>query len=270
MNDEPIASDIRFFSLTDRIGRLRYLAYGAAAGLVSIPVILICYGLSLAVPALAVLLGGLGYLAIIVFTFGLMVRRLHDIDMSGWWSLLAFVPIGNLVLLVLLLFIGGTVGENRFGPQPPPNSGWVIAGALSYIVIFPIGILAAVAIPAYQDFSARSQTVEATQLMQGGERPVTEYRARNQGWPADLQQVYPAAAGSPAGRYVESVSGDGQGDRYVFMALMQEAGVSRGVAGKTFEVWTEDGGNSWHCGPGGSDPVDPKYLLTSCRESGAP
>src|SRR5690349_12392234 len=89
MDEVPIASDIRFFSLTERIGRLRYLAYGAGFGLLSVPVILLCYGIGLAVPAIGVLVAALAYIALLVFAWGLMVRRLHDIDMSGWWSLLA-------------------------------------------------------------------------------------------------------------------------------------------------------------------------------------
>jgi uncharacterized membrane protein YhaH (DUF805 family) len=41
------------------------------------------------------------------------VRRLHDINMSGWWSLLSFFPL----IPIFLLFRPGTKGQNRFGPQ---------------------------------------------------------------------------------------------------------------------------------------------------------
>lgn len=266
---EAEATDIAFFDLNSRIGRLRYLAYGVGIGLLSVPLLVLCYIIGLAVPAIGVALGAVAYIALIVFNWGFMVRRLHDIDKSGWWSLLAFVPIGNLVLLVLLLFIGGTIGENRFGPQPPPNSGWVIAGALSYLLVVPVGIMAAVAIPTYYANMARAQAQEGIQLADGGETPVMEYRRQNQSWPADLQSVYPAAAKSPAGTYVESVSGSGQGDGYAFTVLMQ-VGISSSVAGKSLEIWTTDGGNTWSCGAGGPDPVDPKSLPPSCRETGAP
>jgi hypothetical protein len=48
------------------------------------------------------------------------VRRLHDIDTSGWWLLIALTGVG---LLVLLIFdcIRGTEGPNRFGPDPLPS-----------------------------------------------------------------------------------------------------------------------------------------------------
>jgi uncharacterized membrane protein YhaH (DUF805 family) len=45
------------------------------------------------------------------------VRRLHDRDMSGWWYLIIFTGIGAIVLLVLF-FLEGTKGDNRFGPDP--------------------------------------------------------------------------------------------------------------------------------------------------------
>ena len=45
------------------------------------------------------------------------IRRLHDTNKSGWWMLLAFVPIASLALLVFFV-LPGTVGENRFGPDP--------------------------------------------------------------------------------------------------------------------------------------------------------
>ena len=45
------------------------------------------------------------------------IRRLHDIDRSGWWWLIAFTIIG-LVVLIAWDCIKGTTGPNRFGPDP--------------------------------------------------------------------------------------------------------------------------------------------------------
>ncbi|MBL8560870.1 MAG: DUF805 domain-containing protein [Gemmobacter sp.] len=45
------------------------------------------------------------------------VRRFHDMDRSGWWVLLALMPIGSLIQ-VIWLARRGTQGENRFGPDP--------------------------------------------------------------------------------------------------------------------------------------------------------
>ncbi|MEW6255480.1 MAG: DUF805 domain-containing protein [Pseudomonadota bacterium] len=45
------------------------------------------------------------------------VRRLHDIDRTGWWLLIAFTGIGIIVLFIFNV-LAGTVGPNRFGPDP--------------------------------------------------------------------------------------------------------------------------------------------------------
>lgn len=45
-------------------------------------------------------------------------NRLRDIDRSGWWVVLLFVPLVHAVVLVGLAFWPGTRGPNRFGPSP--------------------------------------------------------------------------------------------------------------------------------------------------------
>ena len=56
-------------------------------------------------------------LALMVPHIAVTIRRLHDTDRSGWWALLGLIPIANIALLVFM-FIQGTVGSNRFGPDP--------------------------------------------------------------------------------------------------------------------------------------------------------
>ena len=64
------------------------------------------------------LLGGIYGLAIIIPSIAVSVRRLHDIDRTGWSVLISLVPvIGTLVLLVFAV-LDGTPGQNRFGPNP--------------------------------------------------------------------------------------------------------------------------------------------------------
>ncbi len=52
-------------------------------------------------------------------SLSIAIRRLHDIDYSGWWFLLGFTGIGALVLLYWAC-LRGTVGANRFGADPMP------------------------------------------------------------------------------------------------------------------------------------------------------
>jgi uncharacterized membrane protein YhaH (DUF805 family) len=56
-------------------------------------------------------------LFIFIPNLAVTIRRLHDQDKSGWFYLLAFIPIANIVLLVFM-FLEGTRGPNRFGPDP--------------------------------------------------------------------------------------------------------------------------------------------------------
>jgi len=64
------------------------------------------------------LLGAVYGLAVLVPGIAVSVRRLHDTGRSGWWLLLAFIPvIGGLVLLIFMLQ-DSKPGENQYGPNP--------------------------------------------------------------------------------------------------------------------------------------------------------
>ena len=57
-------------------------------------------------------------LGVLIPSLAVSIRRLHDIDKSGWWLLIGLIPaIGGLVLLIFAC-MAGTQGDNRFGPDP--------------------------------------------------------------------------------------------------------------------------------------------------------
>ena len=64
------------------------------------------------------LLGGIYGLAIIIPSIAVSVRRLHDIDRTGWWVLISLVPVIGTIVLLVFAASDGTPGENRFGPNP--------------------------------------------------------------------------------------------------------------------------------------------------------
>src|SRR5215211_6659398 len=71
-------------------------------------------------------LSGIYGLAILIPSLAVTVRRLHDIDRSGWWILIALVPlIGTIVLLVFAL-LEGTPGPNRYGLNPKEATARVV------------------------------------------------------------------------------------------------------------------------------------------------
>ena len=57
-------------------------------------------------------------LALIVPTVAVAVRRLHDTNRSGWWLLIAVIPLIGGVALLVWFCLRGTEGDNRFGPAP--------------------------------------------------------------------------------------------------------------------------------------------------------
>lgn len=69
-------------------------------------------------PYATMIIGGLAWLAVILPSISVMVRRQHDIGLSGWFYLLILVPyVGGLILLVFA-FIPSQKHENKWGPLP--------------------------------------------------------------------------------------------------------------------------------------------------------
>jgi uncharacterized membrane protein YhaH (DUF805 family) len=66
-------------------------------------------------------LGGLYSLFVFVPGIAVSVRRLHDINLSGLWLLLAFVPIVGALTLLVMFCIDSQAEPNRFGPNPKEN-----------------------------------------------------------------------------------------------------------------------------------------------------
>jgi uncharacterized membrane protein YhaH (DUF805 family) len=61
-------------------------------------------------------------LALLLPSIAVEVRRLHDLDRSGWWLLLALIPLIGAIILIVWFCMPGTPGANRFG-EPPQTAG---------------------------------------------------------------------------------------------------------------------------------------------------
>ncbi len=156
------------FSFKSRAGRLRYLARAGIATICAYLLAGIVVGAVIAtdpsalptdpeqVPDrfLGAIIAAYAVMGIAGIYFGLLfaIQRLHDLGNSGWLSLLIFVPLANFLFFLYLLFARGEDGENGYGPPPPPNTIGVMLGALIFPLLFILGVVAAIAIPAYQDF----------------------------------------------------------------------------------------------------------------------
>lgn len=63
-------------------------------------------------------LGTIYNIAVIIPSFGLLFRRLHDIGKSGWWWLIGLVPFVGWIVIIVFCCLDSQPGENQYGPNP--------------------------------------------------------------------------------------------------------------------------------------------------------
>ena len=150
------------------------------------------------------------------------------------------------------------------------------------IVIAIIGILAAIAIPAYQDYTIRSQVSEGLSLSTAVKAGIADYYTQHGTWPANGLMTAASLGGLgyaalPAGKYVASVDIPAAGNQIV-ITYGQQANVK--LVGMVLDIGvgtTTNGDLVWVCGPAAvpasvttAPPADatsvtPKWLPSSCR-----
>ena len=123
------------------------------------------------------------------------------------------------------------------------------------IVVAIIGILAAVAIPAYGDYTARAQASEAMTLTAGLKTPITEYISDNGTYPPFVTTL----GGTSSGKYVKTITIAGQVDAnntvsVTVVATMNSSGVNSKITSKLFAMFSGNNGKTWTCGTYGGTP----------------
>ncbi|ENW0510352.1 pilin [Neisseria gonorrhoeae] len=147
------------------------------------------------------------------------------------------------------------------------------------IVIAIVGILAAVALPAYQDYTARAQVSEAILLAEGQKSAVTGYYLNHGEWPENNTSAGVANPTEIKGKYVQKV----EVNNGVVTAQMNPSGVNKEIQGKRLSLWAkrQDGSVKWFCGQpvtrdnaGKADVaadatagIDTKHLPSTCRDN---
>jgi type IV pilus assembly protein PilA len=141
------------------------------------------------------------------------------------------------------------------------------------IVVAIIGILAAVAIPSYQDYTARAQVSEGLSLTSSFKTTLAEYYADNGDY-SGLGNNIATLGGTTAGKYVNSVALEqGSGATIVVVATFKSSGVAAQIQNSEFHIATEDGGKTWVCGAlataavptTANTPVPDKLVPGSCK-----
>lgn len=149
------------------------------------------------------------------------------------------------------------------------------------IVVAIIGILAAIAIPAYQDYITRAQVSEAVTLGGGLKAPLAEYGADKNEWPTLVGPNATPAAGelnaTLVGKYSE-IKSLAPADIGTYpdgvITIEMTTGKASTAGAETLLFTTADGGSSWACGNTKTDTmaaaatgttIDAKYLPNACK-----
>lgn len=182
----PEYGELNYFGVEGRIGRARYLGWSMGMILLAIPAFAVLGGISALSTAFGGLLGLIAMVGLAIISVFIGAKRLHDLGWSAWLWLVLLIPIVGGVFSLIMLVVPGNQGANRYGPPPPPNSKGVLVLAWSALILpVLIGILAAIAIPAYQDYITRAQQLQYSQPSADMAEPAQAVEPAEPGVPAD-------------------------------------------------------------------------------------
>ena len=167
-------SDPKIFSPSGRIGRIRYLAYntlGALVFIISIGILsiltVVLADSSYVLMAISIVLLVILSVAYIVISIFWTIKRLHDRNHTGFFWLILLIPFVQFLLYLYLIFAPGEKLTNNYGHPAPANSTGLMVAGLGGILFVPLlGILAAIAIPAYDEYASRVAEAERTAIQQ--------------------------------------------------------------------------------------------------------
>ena len=142
------------------------------------------------------------------------------------------------------------------------------------IVVAIIGILAAVAIPAYQDYITRGQVTEAVSLSAGLKSPLSEYGADKNAWPSLVSPTTTPSTGQMnatlTGKY-STIAGSGVTGTYPAGTVTVTMTTGK-ASGSVLTLTTANGGSTWACGnvtvgdaTGTGTTIDTRYLPNACK-----
>ncbi|WP_269435710.1 pilin [Pseudoalteromonas sp. NZS100] len=130
------------------------------------------------------------------------------------------------------------------------------------IVVAIIGILAAVALPAYQDYTKRAHVSEGLNLAAGAKGAVTEFYVSEGTWPTSNTDAGLPLAANITGNAVDTVTVSANGVITVAYNSKVEAGTTLAL---TPSISSKGGSITWSCAAGATKPVQANYLPANCR-----
>ncbi|MGH8190116.1 MAG: pilin [Rhodanobacteraceae bacterium] len=134
------------------------------------------------------------------------------------------------------------------------------------IVVAIIAILAAIAIPAYQNYLIRAQVSEGMSLSGGAKVGALEYYSNRGVWPPANSSAGIATDKSIVGKYVTAVDVALPAAGKIQVTFGNQANKAIATKILVLSPYSKGGGNfAWSCDSGAGTTVDNKYLPSSCR-----
>lgn len=101
-----------YATFNGRARRTEYWMFALINGVISLILLGIDFALGIG------FLKSLYSLVVLVPSIAVFVRRLHDVNKSGWWLLIGIIPIIGAIWLFVLMVTEGDRQENQYGPNP--------------------------------------------------------------------------------------------------------------------------------------------------------
>ena len=218
--------------------------------------------------------------ALLAFFLGAL--GIHRFYLGQWWGifylLLCWTMIPSLVsfieTIVFLLSNQKSWDEKYNGGINSGDNSKALIVVVVIIGLFVgtavLGILAAVAIPSYQDYTTRAQVTEGLVVSSIYKVLLSEHYAKTNNF---VDFDFSNIDTPPTSKYVDSISTDMVSDNtIVLVATFKQSGVNNSIQGKEIRIATEDGGATWKCGYAiknskliGNNQVKSRYMPSNCR-----
>lgn len=219
--------------------------------------------------------------ALLLLTFFLGGIGAHKFYLGKYWQgalylVFCWTYIPALAALVEFVIYAFTSSERLDEKYPGTKGSTVVVLVVAFVgLIFVVGILAAIALPAYQDYTKRAKVVEGIRIGDALRARIAEaydQRAPDMSCGPEACRLYGAAPGPT--KYVKRTSSDRTGailieyDEQLFPGAKNKLSLTPTIDGKPADL--SDPANAaksltWRCGQDAMTTVAPRYLPSSCK-----